>query len=73
MPDDGAGAGGGPAGAPAREIQTLVKGGTRPISDLYSQQAAVAAAQSAVVDAQNAVQLARLTLTQTLQLDLRDT
>jgi outer membrane protein len=50
-----------------------VKAGSRPISDLYQQQASVASAQAAVVSAQNAVELAKVDLIQTLQLDPRGT
>lgn len=59
--------------AQEKEIDALVRAGTRPISDLYTQQAATAATRAAVVDADNAVQLAKVTLMQTLQLDPRGT
>lgn len=55
------------------EIQAAVNAGTRPISDLYQQQALVASARSSVVDARNAVALAKVTLMQALQLDPRGT
>ncbi|HET7563655.1 MAG TPA: TolC family protein [Gemmatimonadaceae bacterium] len=57
--------------AQEKEIQAGVNAGTHPISDLYQQQALVAGAQASVVDAQNAVALAKVTLMQTLQLDPR--
>jgi outer membrane protein len=53
------------------QISQFVKAGSRPISDLYQQQASVASAQAAVVTAQNAVELAKVDLIQTLQLDPR--
>lgn len=59
--------------AQEKEIQAGVNAGTHPISDLYQQQALVASAQASVVDAQNAVALAKVTLMQTLQLDPRGT
>lgn len=55
------------------QIQKLVDAGSRPISDLYQQQASTASARSAVVDAQRAVELAKVDLIQTLQLDPRGT
>ena len=55
------------------QISQFVKAGSRPISDLYQQQASVASAQAAVVAAQNAVELAKVDLIQTLQLDPRGT
>jgi outer membrane protein len=55
------------------QISQFVKAGSRPISDLYQQQASVASAQAAVVTAQNAVELAKVDLIQTLQLDPRGT
>jgi outer membrane protein len=51
------------------QIETFVKAGARPISDLYQQQAAVASARLALVQAERALDLARLDLVQTLQLD----
>lgn len=53
------------------QISQFVKAGSRPISDLYQQQAIVASARAAVVTAQNAVELAKVDLIQTLQLDPR--
>jgi outer membrane protein len=51
------------------EIQTLVKAGTRPIADLYSQQSTVASARSALVNAQRTESVAQLDLVQTMRLD----
>ncbi|HEY2856552.1 MAG TPA: TolC family protein [Gemmatimonadaceae bacterium] len=53
------------------QISQFVKAGSRPISDLYQQQATVASARASVVTAQNAVELAKVDLIQTLQLDPR--
>jgi outer membrane protein len=55
------------------QIQKFVAAGTRAISDLYQQQAATAAARSSVVSAQRDVQLGKIGLMQTLQLDPRGT
>ncbi|MFL5540180.1 MAG: TolC family protein, partial [Longimicrobiaceae bacterium] len=55
------------------QITAFVQAGRRPIADQYQQQAAVAAARLAVVQAQNAVELAKVDLIQTLQLDPRGT
>lgn len=55
------------------QISQFVKAGSRPISDLYQQQATVASARAAVVTAQNAVELAKVDAIQTLQLDPRGT
>ena len=51
------------------QIKEYVDAGVRPIADLYQQQAVVASARLAVVDASRAAQLAELDLMQTLQLD----
>jgi outer membrane protein len=51
------------------QIEQFVKAGTRPISDQYQQQASVAAASATVVDAQRTLELAKVDLIQTLQLD----
>ena len=51
------------------QIATYVKVGSRPVSDLYQQQAATAAAMASVVEAQRALDLAKVDLIQTLQLD----
>lgn len=50
-------------------IQRLVKAGARPISDQYQQQATVASAQYSLVSAQRDLEVARITLIRTLQLD----
>lgn len=57
--------------AEARQIQTMVDAGTRSIADLYQQQASVASAKLAAVQAEQAVELAKNDLIQTLQLDPR--
>ncbi len=51
------------------QIQKLVTAGARAISDQYQQQATTAAARSSVVSAQRDVELAKVSLIQTLQLD----
>ncbi|MES3032555.1 MAG: TolC family protein [Gemmatimonadota bacterium] len=51
------------------QVQLLVTAGRRSVADLYQQQAAVASAQSALVAARRAVELAKVDLIQTLQLD----
>jgi outer membrane protein len=53
------------------QILAFVRAERRPIADQYTQQAAVAAARLAVVQAENAVALAKVDLIQTLQLDPR--
>ena len=53
------------------QLQTLVKAGARSISDLYQQQATTAASRASVVSADRDVELARIALIQTLQLDPR--
>src|SRR5690349_7958631 len=55
------------------QISQFVKAGARPVSDLYQQQASAASARAAVVTAQNNVELAKVDLIQTLQLDPRGT
>jgi outer membrane protein len=55
------------------QIQKFVAAGTRAISDLYQQQAATASARSSVVSAQRDVELGKIGLMQTLQLDPRGT
>ena len=57
--------------AQEKQIKAFVDAGSRPISDLYQQQAAVAAARSQVVNADRAFELAKVDLIQTLQLDPR--
>jgi len=54
-----------------QQITAFVQAGRRPIADQYQQQAAVAAARLALVQAQNAVELGKVDLIQTLQLDPR--
>jgi outer membrane protein len=56
-----------------KQLQIQVKAGARSISDLYQQQATTASARAGVVSAQQAVELARIALIQTLQLDPRET
>ncbi|MDB4892756.1 MAG: outer rane efflux protein [Gemmatimonadetes bacterium] len=53
------------------QINKFVQAGTRAISDLYQQQAATASARSTVVAAQRDVELGKIGLMQTLQLDPR--
>jgi outer membrane protein len=55
------------------QIQKFVAAGMRAISDLYQQQAATASARSSVVSAQRDVELGKIGLMQTLQLDPRGT
>jgi outer membrane protein len=52
-----------------QQIEVFVKAGSRPVADLYQQQASVANAELAVAQAQRAVELAKVDLIQTLQLD----
>jgi outer membrane protein len=54
-----------------QQIQAFVQAERRPIADQYTQQASVAAARLAVVQAENAVAIAKVDLIQTLQLDPR--
>jgi outer membrane protein len=56
-----------------KQLQVQVKAGARSISDLYQQQATTASARAGVVAAEQAVELARIALIQTLQLDPRET
>jgi outer membrane protein len=51
------------------QIKRFVDVGSRPISDLYQQQASVGAARVSVVETQRALELAKVDLIQTLQLD----
>lgn len=51
------------------QVQAFVDAGTRSIADLYAQQAAVASANLEVVQARRALELARLEIIRTLQLD----
>lgn len=55
------------------QIQKLVSAGVRSISDLYQQQATTASARSSMVSAERDVELGRIALIQTLQLDPRAT
>ena len=57
--------------AQEKQIETQVKAGARSISDLYQQQATTASARASVVSAERDVELARIALIQTLQLDPR--
>ena len=50
-------------------IKQLVDAGSRPVADLYQQQATVASAKLAVVQGKRAVELANIDLIQALQLD----
>lgn len=52
-----------------RLVRALVEGGARPISDLYQQQANVAAARLSRVEARRGLELSRIDLVQALQLD----
>jgi outer membrane protein len=52
-----------------RQIQTFVDAGARTIADLYQQQANVASARFAVLEAERTAELAKVDLIQTLQLD----
>ncbi len=53
------------------QLQRLVGAGTRPIGDLYQQQAAVAARRLALVNARRATEMAKVNLIQELLLDPR--
>jgi outer membrane protein len=55
------------------QLEKLVKAGARSISDLYQQQAITEGARAGVVSAEQEVELARIALIQTLQLDPRGT
>jgi outer membrane protein len=55
------------------QLQKLVAAGARPISELYQQQATTASARSSVVTAEHQVELGKIALIQTLQLDPRAT
>ena len=57
--------------AQEKQIKAFVDAGSRPISDLYQQQAAVAAARTQLVTANRALELAKVDVIQTLQLDPR--
>ena len=51
------------------QVQLFVKAGRNSIADQYQQEAAVATSQSSVVSARRSVELAKVDLIQTLQLD----
>ncbi len=51
------------------QIEEFTRVGSRPISDLYQQQAAVASAELSLLQAERRVRLSELALIQTLQLD----
>lgn len=53
------------------QLEQFVRAGTRPIGDLYQQQAAVAATRLALVNARRASEVAKLDLIQELLLDPR--
>jgi outer membrane protein len=53
------------------QLEQFVKAGTRPVGDLYQQQAAVASTRLAVVNARRATELAKVDLIQELVLDPR--
>ncbi|HET9012136.1 MAG TPA: TolC family protein, partial [Gemmatimonadaceae bacterium] len=53
------------------QLEQFVRAGTRPIGDLYQQQAAVAATRLAVVSARRATEVAKVNLIQELLLDPR--
>jgi outer membrane protein len=57
--------------AQEKQIQAYVNAGSRPISDLYQQQATVAAARTQVVSATRALELAKVDIIQALNLDPR--
>lgn len=57
--------------AQEKQIQAYVNAGSRPISDLYQQQATVAAALTQVVNVQRALELAKVDIIQALNLDPR--
>ena len=59
--------------AQEKQLSALVAAGARPISDLYVQQATTASARSNVVSSERSVELGRIALIQTLQLDPRGT
>jgi outer membrane protein len=54
-----------------RQLQEFVNRGTRPIGDLYQQQAAVASTRLALVNARRAAEIAEVSLIQDLVLDPR--
>jgi len=56
-----------------RQIRALVDAGSRPVSELYQQQADVAEAEQSLLQAQRDAEVRRTELAQTLQLDPRET
>jgi outer membrane protein len=54
-----------------RQLQQFVNRGTRPIGDLYQQQAAVASTRLALVNAHRAAEIAKVSIIQDLVLDPR--
>jgi len=54
-----------------RQLQEFVRRGTRPIGDLYQEQAAVASTRLAMVNARRATEVAKVNLIQELVLDPR--
>jgi len=54
-----------------RQLQEFVRRGTRPIGDLYQEQAAVAATRLSMVNARRATEVAKVNLIQELVLDPR--
>ena len=57
------------AAALEQQIQTYVDAGARTVADLYQQQAVLASARVALVEAERTAELAKVDLMQTLQLD----
>lgn len=51
------------------QIEEFVRAGSRPMSDLYGQRAAVASAEMSIIEAERASQIAEANVIQTLQLD----
>ena len=51
------------------QIEEFVRAGSRPMSDLYQQRAAVASAELAIIEAERMSQIAEANVIQTLQLD----
>jgi outer membrane protein len=58
--------------AQEEQISAYVEAGVRPISDLYQQQATTASARLSLVQARRTLELARMALIRTLQLDPRE-
>jgi len=55
--------------AELKQVEAMVEAGSRPIADLYQQQANVASARAALVEAERTLEAASLELISTLQLD----